>query len=167
MIPYIEEKPYRDISRGEIHYIDDMGHVNDYGYRSGRPCIIISNDNANRHSSHVTVIPLTSQERLPSPVHVAIQCKLPSTALCENIQMVPREKVGDYIRTCSEEEMAEIHKGICSALGLPIPKTQKAVSDPPHEPVDVTNARLIKSEAEREVYKKLYAQLLNRYTKAN
>lgn len=167
MKPYIEEKPYRDISRGEIHYIDDMGHVNDYGYRSGRPCIIISNDNANRHSSHVTVIPLTSQERLPSLVHVAIQCKLPSTALCENIQMVPREKVGDYIRTCSEAEMAEIYKGICSALGLPMPETKNAVNDHLRELVEATNTRVIKLEAACEVYKKMYTQILKCYTKTH
>ena len=165
MIPYIEEKPYRDFSRGEIHYIDDMGHTNEFGYRSGRPCIIISNDNANRYSSHVTVIPLTSQEKKPTPTHVAIQCKVPSTALCENIQMVAQEKVGNYIRTCTKDEMAEIHKGVYYALGIPMPETSKAISDSPHESVDATNAKIIKLEAEREVYKKVCTQLLNRYTK--
>lgn len=165
MIPYIEEKPYRDFSRGEIHYIDDMGHTNEFGYRSGRPCIIISNDNANRYSSHVTVIPLTSQEKKPTPTHVAIQCKMPSTALCENIQTVPREKIGNYIRTCSEDEMAKINTGVCCALGVPMPGTSKAISDSPHESVDATNAKIIKLEAEREVYKKVCTQLLNRYTK--
>ena len=165
MIPYIEEKQYRDFSRGEIHYIDDMGHTNEFGYRSGRPCIIISDDSTNQYSSHVTVIPLTSQERKQSPVHVAIQCKMPSTALCENIQTVPKEKVGNYIRTCSKAEMAEIHKGVCSALGLPMPETSKAINDQPRESVDATNAKIIKLEAEREVYKKVCTQLLNRYTK--
>lgn len=165
MIPYIEEKPYRDFSRGEIHYIDDMGHINELGYRSGRPCIIISNDNANRHSSHITVIPLTSQEKMPSPVHVAIRCKLPSTALCENIQTVPREKIGDYIRTCSEDEMAKINTGVCCALGLPTPETSKSINNQLSETVDTISAEIIKIEAEREVYKKIYTQLLNRYTK--
>ena len=165
MIPYIEEKLYRDFSRGEMHYIDDMGHTNEFGYRSGRPCIIISDDSANRNSSHVTVIPLTSQEKKPTPTHVAIQCKMPSTALCENIQAVPKEKVGNYIRTCSKAEMTEIHKGICCALGVPMPGTSKAISDSPHESVDATNAKIIKLEAERDVYKKVCTQLLNRYTK--
>lgn len=165
MIPYIEEKPYRDFSRGEIHYIDDMGHTNEFGYRSGRPCIIISDDSANQYSSHVTVIPPTSQEKQPTPTHVAIQCKMSSTTLCENIQTVPKEKVGNYIRTCSKAEMAEIGKGVCCALGVPMPGTSKAISDSLHESVDATNAKIIKLEAEREVYKKVCTQLLNRYTK--
>lgn len=164
MIPYIEEKPYRDFSRGEIHYIDDMGHTNEFGYRSGRPCIIISDDSANRNSSHVTVIPLTSQEKKPTPTHVAIQCKMPSTALCENIQTVPKEKVGNYIRTCSKAEMAEIHKGVCSALGLPMPETSKAINDQSRELIETTNAKIIKLEAVCEVYKKMYTQILKRYT---
>lgn len=165
MIPYIEEKPYRDFSRGEIHYIDDMGHTNEFGYRAGRPCIIISDDSANRNSSHVTVIPITSQEKKPTPTHVAIQCKMPSTALCENIQTVPREKIGNDIRTCSEDEMAKINTGVCCALGLPMPETSKAINDQLRELIEDTNAKIIKLEAVCEVYKKMYTQILKRYTK--
>lgn len=167
MIPYIEEKPYRDFSRGEIHYIDDMGHTNEFGYRSGRPCIIISNDNANRYSSHVTVIPLTSQEKKPTPTHVAIQCKVPSTALCENIQMVAKEKVGNYIRTCTKDEMAEIHKGVYYALGIPMPETSRGISDQSRELIEAANAKIIKLEAECGVYKKMYTQILKRYIKTH
>lgn len=90
---------------------------------------------------------------------------MPSTALCENIQTVPKEKVGNYIRTCSKAEMAEIHKGVCSALGVPMPETSKAINDQSRESVDATNTKIIKLEAEREVYKKVCTQLLNRYTK--
>lgn len=154
-------------SRGDIHYIDDMGHINEFGYRAGRPCIIISDDSANQYSSHVTVIPLTSQERKQSPVHVAIQCKLPSTALCESIQMVPREKIGNYIRTCSKTEMAKINTGVCCALGIPMPETSKAINDQPRELIDATNTKIIKLEAECEVYKKMYTQILKRYTKTH
>lgn len=167
MIPYIEEKPYRDFSRGEIHYIDDMGHTNEFGYRSGRPCIIISDDSANRNSSHVTVIPLTSQEKKPTPTHVAIQCKMPSTALCENIQTVPREKIGNYIRTCSEDEMAKINTGVCCALGVAMPEASRAINDQSRELIEATNAKIIKLEAECEVYKKMYTQILKRYTKTH
>lgn len=167
MIPYIEEKPYRDFLRGEIHYIDDMGHTNEFGYRSGRPCIIISDDSANRNSSHVTVIPLTSQEKKPTPTHVAIQCKMPSTALCENIQTVPREKIGNYIRTCSEDEMAKINTGVCCALGVPMPEASRAINDQSRELIEATNKKIIKLEAECEVYKKMYTQILKRYTKTH
>ena len=79
--------------------------------------------------------------------------------------MVAKEKVGNYIRTCTKDEMAEIHKGVYYALGIPMPGTSKAISDSPHESVDATNAKIIKLEAEREVYKKVCTQLLNRYTK--
>ena len=61
--------------------------------------------------------------------------------------------------------MTEIHKGICCALGVPMPGTLKAISDSPHESVDATNTKIIKLEAERDVYKKVCTQLLNRYTK--
>ena len=154
-------------SRGDIHYIDDMGHINEFGYRAGRPCIIISDDSANQYSSHVTVIPLTSQEKKPTPTHVAIQCKMPSTALCENIQTVPKEKVGNYIRTCSKAEMTEIHKGICCALGVPMPEASRAINDQSRELIEATNAKIIKLEAECGVYKKMYTQILKRYIKTH
>jgi len=153
-----EENTSVRCSRGDIHYIDDMGYVNEFGYRAGRPCIIISDDSTNQHSSHVTVIPLTSQERKQSPVHVAIPCKMPSTALCENIQTVPKEKVGNYIRTCSKAEMTEVHKGICCALGVPMPEASRAINDLSRELIEATNEKIIKLEAECGEYKKMYTQ---------
>ena len=63
MVPYIDENLNECCLRGDIHYINDMGHINDLGYRSGRPGIIVSNNSANRHSAYVSIIPLTSQEK--------------------------------------------------------------------------------------------------------
>lgn len=79
-------------SRGDIHYIDDMGHINEFGYRAGRPCIIISDDSANQYSSHVTVIPLTSQERKQSPVHVRSNAKCRQPPFAKTSRRYPEKK---------------------------------------------------------------------------
>lgn len=61
--------------------------------------------------------------------------------------------------------MAKINTGVCCALGVPMPETSKAINNQPRESVEVINAKIIKTEAERDVYKKVCKQLLDRYTK--
>ena len=85
---------------------------------AGRPAVIVSNDYGNAHSSNVTVVYLTSQEKRPMSVHVPVICKVPSTALCEQIYTVSKERLGEYVRTCTDEEMQRINQGILEALGM-------------------------------------------------
>lgn len=57
-------------------------------------------------------------ERKPMPTHVPILCKINSTALCETIYTVSKDRLGDYVRTCSDKEMAAIDKGMLCSLGI-------------------------------------------------
>lgn len=104
----------RDIEcyRGDIFYIANSGHVVGSEQRSGRPGIIVSNDLANKHSPNVSVVYLTSQEKKPLPTHVDVICKVPSTALCENIQTVSKERLGDFVKSCTTSEMERVDKAL-------------------------------------------------------
>lgn len=111
-----------DYKRGDIFYVNWAEYNSDKvvgsEQRTGRPAVIVSNDYGNMHSSNVTVVYLTSQEKRPMSVHVPVICKVQSTALCEQIYTVSKERLGEYVRTCTEAEMQGIDNGIMQALGL-------------------------------------------------
>ena len=136
--------------RGDIFYIENRGEVVGSEQRSGRPGIIVSNDLANKHSPNVTVVYLTSREKKPLPTHVEVICKVPSIALCENIQTVSKERLGYFIRSCTTSEMKAIDKALLLSLSLTI------VEEDLNEPTAI--------EIERNLYKNLYEQLLDRIT---
>ena len=95
--------PTPEIYRGDIFYIMQGSYVGSE-QKSGRPGVIVSNDLANKHSPNVEVVFLTSQEKKALPTHVEVIARVPSTALCENIQTVSKERLRDFIRSCTTSE---------------------------------------------------------------
>lgn len=112
--------PTPEIYRGDIFYIMQGSYVGSE-QKSGRPGIIVSNDLANKHSPNVEVVFLTSQEKKPLPTHVEVIARVPSTALCENIQTVAKERLSDFIRSCTTSEMQAIDKALLHSLGIELP----------------------------------------------
>lgn len=143
-----------EILRGDIFYIrkaDTYGHE----IESGRPAVIVSNDLCNKHSPVVEVVYLTSKEKKPMPTHVEIVCRVPSTALCEQIASVSTERLGDFIRCCTDDEMKQIDNALMVSLGI----SSDAAQIPKHE-IAIDNTAVI----ERDLYKRLYEQLIEKIT---
>lgn len=116
---YMSDTP--DIKRGDIFYIaNSKYYATDPENEAGRPAIVVSNDILNKNSSVVEVVYLTTRDKKPMPTHVGIICKIPSTALCETIYTVTKDRIGDFIKSCSAEEMASIDKAMAVSLGLSV-----------------------------------------------
>lgn len=111
-----------DYRRGDIFYVDfcNPNGAETVGseMRTGRPAVIVSSDHGNRSNENVIVVYLTSQEKRPMTVNVPVMCKVPSTALCSQIYTVSKERLRDYVRSCTDEEMRGIDEGISYALSL-------------------------------------------------
>ena len=108
-----------EVYRGDIFFV--KGHVKNTGseQKQERPAIVVSNDMANRHSPVVEVVFLTSAEKAkPLPTHVDVVCQILSTALCEQINSISKDRLGEYIRTCTDKEMKAIDKALKISLGL-------------------------------------------------
>lgn len=140
---------YPECYRGDIFFIHEDAYVGSE-QKAGRPDIIVSNDTNNKYSPNVEIVFLTSQEKKPLPTHVEVVAKLPSTALCENVHTVSKERLGDFIRMCSTAEMTKIEEALYLSLGLTAPESNKAAQ------------YSVELEAERNVYKQLYENLLDR-----
>lgn len=114
-------RDYEDwqIRRGDIFYIQNAKfYTTDPENKSGRPGVIVSCDELNAHSSVVEVVYLTTKDKRPMPTHTDVLCKVPSTSICENINTVPKERLGDFVRTCTVAEMAAIERGMLHSLGI-------------------------------------------------
>ncbi len=147
----------KEVKRGDIFYIaNSKYYATNPENEAGRPGIVVSCDELNEYSPSVEVVYLTTKDKKPMPTHVPILCKINSTALCETIYTVSKDRLGDYVRTCSDKEMAAIDKGMLCSLGIGSVIEREVVE------ADTQDSSAL--AVERNLYKTLYEQLLDRLT---
>lgn len=153
------------MKRGEIYYISRSLTYSNIGSEqdAGRPAIIVSNNKNNENSEVIEVVFLTTQDKPELPTHVPIRSsRKPSTALCEQVNSISVERVGDYIGEATEAEMEDIDIALLISLGLDIPVENNSVPAVVECIREDDLKKRIALEAERDTYKRLYEDLLNR-----
>ena len=152
------------VRRGEIYYIENnlARFTTGSEQQGGRPGIIVSNDSCNEHSECVEVVYLTTSYKKPLPTHVTVMASVSSTALCEQVHSVDKSRIKEHLRDCTEEEMKKIDKALLISLGL---DAENEDTDPCTIPVPVEKmVDALTLEAERNIYKSMYEQLLDKIT---
>lgn len=147
-----------DYKRGQIYWVspsyDETGAEI---WKTNRPAIIVSADMLNMSRNVVEVVFLTTKPHPGSPTHVIIHATgRQSTALCEQISNVDKCRLSFYGSspcTCTKKEMAQIDAALLASLGLDAPT--------PVTTLDLDKTRLL---AERDIYKRMYEDLLERFT---
>lgn len=153
------------MKRGEMYYISIP--TQNGGEKKCRPGIIVSNDKLNERDGLLEVVYLTTHPGEDLPTHVNIRtCDKPSTAQCEAVYSITRQRVGNYCGTCTPEEMAAIDAALLISLGIELETRQaepmlSAEPTPLQTAVEVTK-ELVKVATERDVYKELYQQLVDK-----
>lgn len=172
---YVNTKEPR---RGDIFYITHAKNFNN-GITldtTGRPGVIVSSDDLNKNSDYIEVVYLTTQEKKPMRTHTSVHCKSDSTALCETIHTVDKGRLGNYVRTVSDEEMNGIEHGLKWSLGL---YEEPVCTERAAENKSVTQGfnsdlgsltlkgrqKIVELSAERNMYKTLYEDLLAKVIK--
>jgi len=161
-----------DIKRGDIFYIDRFGVQTGNEQIPGRPGIVVSNDLNNKYSGTVEVVYLTTQPKAELATHVTIRSSQKvSTALCEQVTTVSVERLGDWVATCTADEMFEIDIALLKSLDINIPELKKqlnakleiaAQESAKQPPVTAAEENIARYKMEAEMYKNLYQELLNR-----
>ncbi len=106
------------MKRGEIYYIYP-GHPVGAEIAKGRPAVIVSADWLNAAGPVVEVVFLTTQPKNDQLTHVIINATgRESTALCEQINTVSKQRLGSYCGTCTAEEMRAIDDALLSSLDM-------------------------------------------------
>ncbi len=163
------------MKRGEIYYVHlSAEDVVGSEQRAGRPAIIVSNDLNNEHSGTVEIVYMTTQHKPDLPTHVAINSTgRPSTALCEQIHTVSKQRIGNYAGTCTRQEMEIVNIALLVSLGLEMPSEEEQEQEQDEEaPVveltaDVSEllkypTEMVKLETEKAVYKDMCELLLDK-----
>jgi mRNA interferase MazF len=151
------------MKRGEIYYIlknssEECGSEQ----ASGRPAIIVSNDKNNEHSEVVEVVFLTTQPKTDLPTHIDIRTtKRNSIALCEQINSVSKLRIGEYFGECSAYEMQLIDIALSISLGLGDNSEKQSLPEPSIS-IPKPTPEFERVIAERDIYKNLYEDLLNK-----
>lgn len=112
--------------RGEIWECDLNTGSNDNDSSSiqkgKRPCIIVSNEDANEHSSVIHIVPLTTKQKkgLPTHIIIPISCgvKFESTALCESMREKDKSSLIRKLGKCTDDIMKNIDIALGIQLGL-------------------------------------------------
>ena len=92
---YAEEMRLQDIKRGQIVMLD-LPTVSGSVQNGLRPCVIISNNKANKFSPNVIAVPLTSRNKKDMPTHYLLEpskrngLRVASTVLAEQILTVSK-----------------------------------------------------------------------------
>lgn len=109
----------RKFTRGEIYYIKKFPSIG-HEQRSGRPAIIVSNNENNTYSDVMEICYLTLKEKPNLPTHVRIDCGpcKDSTILCEQVTSVSVEKIGDYVGRLPSHLVEQVNHALSISIGL-------------------------------------------------
>lgn len=114
-----------DVVRGDIFYIQSAT-VEGCEQRAGRPAVVVSNNKGNEYGPVVEVVYLTTQDKKPLPTHVDIvSAPYPSIALCEQVNTISKNRLGQYIGRCTDKEMTLIDGALCVSLGIEVVENEK------------------------------------------
>ena len=179
-----------DIKRGEMFYISRGGaSYNGSEQHADRPAVVVSNNKNNENSNVIEIVYMTTQPKTDLPTHVTVRSTgRISTVLCEQVYSVSTERVGTYIGECTDKEMENIDIALMISLQLDGGiKTTKKYNETIKEQQEHEDAiaeieqdaavyveenkkianvasseETIRLQTERDTYKTMYEQLLNR-----
>lgn len=130
-------KPAPYIRRGDIYYINPSSRAvpNGTDEPTARPAIIVSNDSNNRFSDYIEVVFMTTRYKQPLPTHVEIKsADKPSTALCESINTIHIDRVGNYMTHLTDEEMDAVNAALAISIGISVSNDDLRGGLHPHTP---------------------------------
>ena len=146
------------MKRGEIYFIQRHETVGSETAKA-RPGIIVSNNALNGTSTVVEVVYLTTAPKKDMPTHAVItatgRC---STAICEHIDHISKELIGDFCGEVCEEEMEAVDRALLFSLGITAqPSTRESLYE--KHLVEAVE-QLERLKAERDRYAKMVDHLL-------
>ena len=116
--------------RGEI-YIVDFDPVQGSEQGGIRPALIIQNNIGNQHAPTLIVAPITSSKKPQLPVHLPISgvksLKKGSTVLLEQIRVVDKTRIGQYLGSVGYIAMKLVDAAIAVSLDVRHPSKESMV----------------------------------------
>jgi len=112
-----QQQQQQQLVRGAI-YMVNLPNAGGSIQQNTRPCVLISNNMANKFSSVLHICPISSQvtskSKLPTHIRMSSNCGLQreSIALCEQVMLVNKSTIMNKVGFCDTETMERINQGI-------------------------------------------------------
>ncbi len=156
-----------ELKKGQIWRIEAPWTAKGDEIPMDRPVIIVSDDDFLATFKTLMVVPLTSAVQYHDlNTNVTIRsARRPSTALCHMVQTISTERLTEYWGAATQAELVNIDIALAIGLGLngkqapAQPEMLVAVPAPAVRQAEAAE-RMVRLATERNVYKKLYEDLL-------
>lgn len=118
-----EEMRLQEVKRGQIVMLD-LPTVSGSVQNGLRPCVIISNNKANKFSPNVIAVPLTSRNKKDMPTHYLLEpskrngLRVASTVLAEQILTVSKNAIKRVIGVVEDQHIDNVNKIIKESISL-------------------------------------------------
>lgn len=114
------------IRRGDILYVDMGGQYQGSMQGGMRPVVVVSNNMANRHSTIITVVPLSTKinKKRNLPTHVFVSAyrsdglNQHSIALCEQVTALDYGRIIENMGKVDENTLARITEAVQVQVGV-------------------------------------------------
>ncbi len=163
-----------DIFRGDIFYIRKP---NGAGNKGKQPVVVVTNDKINR-GQFIGVVYLSLKKQSEHPWQTEIVCGGIATADCAFVQSVSRDRFECFARQCTDDEVRRIDDALIEGLGIGLkeaiaigsgaPDIDPApIESPLTDPIVIARFQemIVPLETERDLYKKLYEDLIEKITR--
>lgn len=150
------------MKRGEIYFITENYRETGSEQYAGRPAIIVSDDALNTTSPVLSVIYLTTSPKRNLPTHFKTYATgKASVAICEQISTVDKTRLEKYCGTLTEDEICDLDRCLCKALGILF--EDGASDDGDYNSEDyVSKAAYIELKLQKEMYEKMYNDIIGK-----
>lgn len=106
----------KKIKRGDVYFVQ-LYNKSKHVQSGKRPCVVVQNDDGNKFSPTLIVIPLTSKiKKTYLPVHVILECE--TMALCECILTISKDQVIHYVKSFDDKTMRKIDDALSISMGF-------------------------------------------------
>lgn len=117
-----ESSPGNRVMRGDVWSVD-LEPVKGSEMSKQRPCVVVSNDIANRYSPVVTVVAVTSRapkKPYPFMVEIPASAKMPkkSWVTCAHIRTVDKTRLSRLITRLDSLTIAKINEALAEQLDI-------------------------------------------------
>ena len=107
--------------KGDVFYILNGTSDANGDTKPGRPAVVVSNDHLSQTSDWINVVYMTTQPKKAMPEHVTLFSgdKYPqSTVMCERVCCISKNKLGQFMRHLSDNEIERLDAALMVSLGI-------------------------------------------------
>lgn len=109
----VQKGQIMEVLKGDIYFLDR-------NVKGDIPVVVVSNNIGNKFSDFVNVVYMSHDIKNPMPTHVELNCRGLTTAMCEQIHCVRKDRLHSFVRSCTETELDKLDAALMLSCGIAV-----------------------------------------------